>query len=435
VTIRDTSRLGLHPLRIAALGDGHYSILRKGGRKEVATRALGVQALARFEAGDSLGEVQAWLAQKYDADPQKVNLTPLLRSLLNAGMIASVDEVVLETDPVRLRDYLQFQWRFEVLPRLTRSVKQLPLAAARPLLQQLVRTKLKDPCREKVRRAGGNFSLVLRAGEEARRRFEEEYFNHLVGNVVDLEALRGRSLAEVDPWIESFVQIENVESFEWARRQGRGVMLVGFHFTSCRLLPVALMRQGISLMSMGAINIGWGARETKEWIDAWRKVRPSYGSLELVDNLDLPSVNKLIAGLRGGGTVLTLPDVYALSTFDDEGLAERARFFGMVRSNFPRATCPVRFFDHWIDVNPWGGWLAATARPVVLPVLVNRRSRKLVCRFGEPIEGDSPQDAKGKARAINERLFAQLEEEVGKHPSQWFGWHNLNKLNPRRINE
>jgi len=150
--------------------------------------------------------------------------------------------------------------------------------------------------------------------------------------------------------------------------------------------------------------------------------------------LDLGSINRLVGELRRGGTVLTMPDVYSLSTFEDAAVAERSRFFGVVRSRFRPAAIPVQFFDHSIDVNPWGGWLAATARSIVLPVVMERRARQLVCQVGEPFDPVIPRDVApaGLVRSVTRKLFETLEMQVTRHPAQWFGWHNLDKMNPRQ---
>jgi lauroyl/myristoyl acyltransferase len=429
----DASRLKLHPLRIAPFGDGNYSVIRRGGREEIATRGLGVEALHRLGAGDSLGEARRWLAERHGTPPESIRLEPLLRSLSNAGLIAEVDGEKLVSPRIGMRDYLRFQLRFELMPRLAQSTRRLPIALARPALRKLYGRELRVPCARKVSRAGANFEQVFpRVGARERQAFERQYFDHLVWNVVDLEVLRDRPFEQVEEWLESFVRLEGIEVLDQARRQNRGVMLVGFHFSANRLLPIALMRRGYSLTSMGAISLGWGSRKTKERIAEWRRRRPSYGGLELVDNLDLGSVNRLVGELRRGGTVLTMPDVYSLSTFENAAVTERSRFFGVVRSRFRPAVMPVPFFDHSIDVNPWGGWLAATAQPVVLPVLMERRARQLVCRFGEPFDpaasgGGSPKELVG---SVTRKLFETLELEVASHPAQWFGWHNLDKLNP-----
>lgn len=432
--LSDSTRLELHPLRVAPLGDGNYSVIRRGGRREIAVRAVGAEALSRLKAGCSIGETRRWLAEHHATAPESIHLEPLLSLLIKTGMVAAVDGTRIESAKVGLRDYLQFQLRFEVLPRAARTAGRLPLSLARPILRRVYEQKLRGPCQKKVARAGANFERVFPgAGAPQRRRFEKEYFDHLIWNVADLEALRQRPFEQVDEWIESFVRLEGLENLEQARRRGRGVMLAGYHFSSNRLLPVALMRRGVSLLSMGAISIGWGAQATKNLIKTWREKRPSYGELRLVENLDLGSVNALVGELRRGGTVLTLPDVYSLSTFEDAAVAERSQFFGIVRSRFRRATASVRFFDHWIDVNPWGGWLAATARPVILPVLMERGRHRLVCRLGEPFDfspwdGDSQRE---RVARVTGELFHRLETEVAKNPAQWFGWHNLDKLNPR----
>jgi len=434
IELSDSARLRLHPLRITRFGDEHYSVIRRGGRREVATRAVGVEALRRFQAGDSIGETRRWLAERFETRPEAVKLEPLIQVLLGADLVARLDGVAIETPRVGVQDLVRFHLRFETLPRLVRATRRLPLPIARPLLRRLFGQMLEAPCRRKVRRAGASFERIFPGAAPGRRgAFEREYFDHLVWNVVDLEALRNRPLEQIEGWLDAFVRLEGVEVFEWARRQGRGVLLSGFHFSSNRLLPVALMRRGYSLLSMGAISIGWGAQATKNQLASWCEARPSYGALELVENLDLGSVNRLVEALRQGGTVLTMPDVYSLSTFEDSSVAERARYFGIVRSRFPRATLPVRFFDHWIDVNPWGGWLAAVSRPVVLPVLIERTERHLVCRFGEPLDPPEESGSKARMNKMTEKLFERLQAEVERCPAQWFGWHNLDKLNPRPV--
>lgn len=432
--LEDSARLRLHPLRIAAFGDGHYSVMRRGGRTEIATRAPGVAALRRFQAGCTIAQTRHWLAEAYGARPDSIRLEPLLQSLMGAGLVAAVDGVALASPRIGLGEHLRFLVRFDVTPRLVRATRHLPLPLARATLRRIFARLLRGPCREKVRRAGACFEQLFPGADRHRRQaFERRYFDHLIWNVVDLEALRNRPIQSVERWLETFVRLEGIETFEWARRQGRGVLLSGFHFSANRLLPVALMMRGYSLLSMGAISIGWGSQSTKSQLAAWRALRPSYGTVELVDNLDLGSVNRLVDALRRGETVLTMPDVYSLSTFEDAAVAERAKFFGIVRSRFPRATLAVRFFDHWIDVNPWGGWLAAMSQPVILPVMIERRRRQLVCRFGEPLDPPSDASSKDRMNRVTRELFQRLQSEVARSPAQWFGWHNLDKLNPRPL--
>ena len=433
VEFKDSALLRLHPLRIQPFGDGNYSVIRRGGRTEIATRAVGVEALERFQAGDSIGATRRWIAESHGTSPESIRLEPLLKSLMNAGLIAAVDGVEIESKRIGAREHLKFHYRFEMLPRIIRAARHLPISVARQLLRRILGQRLRGPCQEKVRRAGANFEQVFPGIRHHQRdAFEKEYFDHLVWNVVDLEVLRQRSFEQAERWLEDSVRVEGIEVFDWARQQGRGVLLSGFHFSSNRLLPVVLMRRGYSLLSMGAISVGWGSQATKDHLAAWRAAYPSYGTIDLVDNLDLNSINKLIGALRDGTTVLTMPDVYSLSTFEDTAVAERARFFHIVRSRFPRSTLPVRFFSHWIDVNPWGGWLAAMSHPVILPVSMKRSGGKLLCRFGEPLEPCRDGDSKTRMARINEELFLRLQSEVEVSPSQWFGWHNLDQLNPRR---
>jgi len=252
----DASRLELHPLRISPFGDGNYSVIRRGGRERIATRELGVEAIRRFQKGDSLGDTRRWLAERHGLCPESIRLEPLLGSLKSAGLIAEMDGVKLAAPSVRMHDLLHFQLRFELLPWLVRSTRRLPVPLARPVLRELLARELRGPCRQKVSRAGVNFERVFpQVGTGERQSFERQYFEHLVWNIVDLEALRDRPLEQVEEWLESFVRLEGIEAFDWARRQGRGVMLVGFHFSANRLLPVTLMRRGYSLISMGAINL------------------------------------------------------------------------------------------------------------------------------------------------------------------------------------
>jgi lauroyl/myristoyl acyltransferase len=429
--IHAESRVELFPLHVERYGDA-FRVIRKGGRSVMATRQEGVEALGLLQRGLSLREVREELARRHDTSPDAVNVRPLLDSLRKANLIRRVDGRVVGRDEATPGARLRFFWRFSAMPRLRAFSRTLPVPLHRRVLHVVDTLEQWKPTRGKRQRARANMAAVLPAAAGVRLdRLAADYYRHLIWNIVDAEALIGRSPEEIDDWFARHTEVRGLEHLERARRSGRGVLICGFHFSCTRLIPFLLARRGCSLTTMGAINLHLGRAALDAQVEELRARFPHWGRIEFVDNLDLRSVSTLVRRLREGGTVFSSPDMYSLSGDEDDEVRARSRFFGVVRSTFPRSAVPVRLFGHAFEMTEWLGWLAAgTGAPVVPLVLVRSRPGRLEMTLEPPLQvGEAVRADRARVQeAVNREVARTLERWVARFPSQWFGWHNLHKL-------
>jgi lauroyl/myristoyl acyltransferase len=430
------SRVELFPLHVEPFGDA-FRVIRKGGRSAVATRGAGLEAVRLLQMGLPLAEVRRELARRHHVAPEAVDLQPLLESLRRANLIRRVDGRVVGEDEATLAARLRFFWLFSAAPRLLRLAGRLPVSLHRHALHGFHSNAQWHPTRDKRERARANMAAVLPGARGSRlRRLSRDYYRHLIWNIADVEALVGRPPEVIDAWLARHTAVRGLEHLEEARRQRRGVLLCGFHFSCIRLIPFLLARCGCSVTTMGAINLHLGRTALTAQVDELRGRFPQWGRLEFVDNLDLRSVSTLVRRLRDGETVISYPDVYSLSGDEDDGVRARARFFGVVRSRFPRSAAVARLFSHAFEMTEWLGWLAArTGAPVVPLVLVRPQPGRLEMTLEPPFTIEASTES-GHARvqeAVNHEVARVLERWVARFPSQWFGWHNLHRLRLARV--
>jgi lauroyl/myristoyl acyltransferase len=423
------ARISLFPLRVIPAGSNSYVVVRVGGKTQFATRRLGAEATRLLRSGKSVAEARQILAASEHCDVASINLEPVIRRLINAGIVRRIDGQRIPSPKVTLREWFRFHMRLTLLPRYERAVRRLPLRWAHSLLTMSHRYTLRVAFEKKSQAAGRNFQRYIQDGsDEARRAFERAWAGHMIRNVVDGEALKGRDFNEINSWLDGTVRMTGRENLDAAIARGRGVLLVTYRFGSNRLPPIVLMRLGYSLLS--TVSVRSGSEQMHDFVGKWQSSCRSNGVLELVDKFASHNLKKMIDRLRSGGIVMTVADVFDLPADTESELIERMRYFGVVRPDCPSARYPVLFLGRTIEINRWIAWLARRARPVIVPTWITRNGASMTCEVGQAfdIPDESSRSNEDYMREVTRSVFNRLSQLVSGRPEQWAGWCSVHKL-------
>lgn len=191
------------------------------------------------------------------------------------------------------------------------------------------------------------------------------------------------------------IDIEGLEHLESARAAGRGVLLVGGHFSHLELCA-RLVSQRIRISGM--------YRRMDSDVFEWIVLRARLGYAEAM--FDKDDLRGTVKYLRAGGTLWYAPDQDMRSK--DNVFAP---FFGV-----PAAT--ITATHH----------LARLSNAVVIPFFHRRRADATgyVLRLGAPLEGFPSKDAAGDTERVN----LAIEQMVREAPEQYLWVHKRFKTRP-----
>jgi lauroyl/myristoyl acyltransferase len=434
----DNNRVKLFPVLIRPFGE-NFRILRWGGKSKILTRQFGVDAIHLLKKGRTIGEVKKGLGEKYNIDPLRVDLKPLLHALLQAQFIRQINgRSSGQASQVTIKSVIWFIWRFYLSPFLRKfGATCLPLAVSRHLGFWTHFLDLKKAMKPALDDAARNMATIwpdVPAREISR--LQAEFYHNWIWNVVDVEMFETRKAATVDRWMGKHMTVKGIEHLDRAREDKNGVILCVFHFSSTRPIPLLLMKHGYPVAAIGPANMGWGTEKTMDVLRKFKAQLPEYASLRLFGDFNLQNLRSLVDALKGGEVATCMADVIPGPPSDQDAVTrERMNYFRLTSQGFPRASASVTFMDQRIDMTAWVGWLAAISGATILPTMMLRKPNKgLELRIEPPMDRD---EIEGTAKAdiqrtVNAWLYRALERYVNEYPAQWFAWHNLHRVGLQR---
>src|SRR6185436_14640286 len=117
--LQDSSIIKLRPCRFVKESADRFGIIRRAGMSRVVVRKSGLEACEHFRRGCAIREAKLRVASRYRVAESAVDLSPLLRSLQNADLIASVDGKPLrEACPPSFYSAYRYYLRFHLKQRL-----------------------------------------------------------------------------------------------------------------------------------------------------------------------------------------------------------------------------------------------------------------------------------------------------------------------------
>lgn len=200
-------------------------------------------------------------------------------------------------------------------------------------------------------------------------------------------------------WILHCTEFRGVDHFESARRRGRGVLLSFGHLGNWEIGALAYSKRFGPLYSVYRPLANPG-------LDRFvLRLRARFGVRPVPMDRATPAIT---AALRKGNVVVLLTDQ------DARRRGIFVEFFGRPASTFPAvAVLSLR-----------------TAAPVV-PVGMFREGPRYVIEFAPPILPEEFRHEPERIRAFTQRIVSRLEEQVRRHPDQYFWLHRRWKTRPR----
>jgi lauroyl/myristoyl acyltransferase len=442
--IHDGSIVKLRPCRFVRETADRYGVVRRGGMSRVVVRRSGLEACARLREGCAVEDAKRDLASRHRTPEQAIDLGPLLRSLQRADLIASVDGKPLpESQPPSLYSVYRYLLRFHLKAKLLRlAYKKLPTAVGRRLAYWTHRLDLSAVLRRKAERAEEHLRMSSRAHipTAVRAGFAARYFDHLVRNIVDFELVQAMTPAEVEGWLQSHVEYEGLEHLARAKKEGRPVILAGFHFSTTKLLSLLLMRRGFDATQVWMPDASVEISTVIARLAEFERDLPHYGKMELIPDFTLPSYRRLMKSLRDGGTLVWFADMFgsneprAAEAPSQEWRDSAAKIFdfALIRTEMPQARIDVRLCGQRVYLNPWIGSFARSAGAVVIPAALTRQGSGMRLKLWPALSLPANATA-GDVDDLNRAIFERLDGMLRRCPEQWFGWHSLCPVDAAKV--
>jgi hypothetical protein len=120
--LSDCSTITLRPCRFVRETADRFGIIRRAGTSRVVVKSVGLAACECFRTGSAIEAAKTVLAERFGASKAAIDLSPLVRSLRNADLIASVDgQSIPEISPPSLYSAYRHFLRFDIAPSCSAS--------------------------------------------------------------------------------------------------------------------------------------------------------------------------------------------------------------------------------------------------------------------------------------------------------------------------
>jgi lauroyl/myristoyl acyltransferase len=439
VGLKDSSVIKLRPCKFVRETGDRFGIIRRAGMRRVVLRGVGLEACERFREGCSIRDVKRHLSNRFRIIEDRLDLEPLLRSLQNADLIASVDGArIREISPPSLYSAYRYYLRFHLKRKLLQfAYGKLPLELGRRLAYWVHRLDLSAILWPKA----------LRAEEHARRSpdgylqaseqdgFAPRYLRHLIQNIVDFESVQAMTPAQVEKWFDKRVRYEGLEHVAELKKEGLPVIIAGFHFSATKLLALLLVRKGHNISQLwmpdGSVNMA----ELTEKLEHLQDSSSEYGRLDIIPDFSLASYKRLLTSLRRGDLLVWFADMFSSNDRREEPSGEQARRvaaarifeFGQIQTHLSQAKLDVTLCGQRVHLNPWIGGFARIAQAAVVPAALIREGSgfRMLLLPALRIPRNATQN---QITNLNRSLFEQLDSLLRRYPDQWFGWHSLHRV-------
>jgi len=429
--IREQGRIKLLPLVIWRIKKDDYNVIRIGCRAitVIGTHRIGVEAIRLWQKGRSLGQTKSILGSRHGYPPEQIDLTPLIKTLLKAKMVQSIDEEIIEPEePNTLRllyHYLRCCLNAVGLAATIATIKYLPVGVAHWLLFFFQAARRRRKSQQLRARARDNLRRVFGAALEEERieTLASHYEQEMIRCEIDARCLREMSAPKIARWLKNSVELSGQEYFNRARTEGRGVILCGFHFSSQFLLPLILWLRGYSFTVIGLIGRISEEEKFRSGYELINRQIPGCGEVKWFATLDLKSVLEIRKVLSQGGVVLLFADAY-VKALNRPG-NDAARYFGHTIAEYLPARTRVKLLGQPIAANKGVAWLRVQTGTPVVPIKLLRQTST---KYRLIIEPQLNLDGEASIEAVVAAIYQALERDIYLHPGQWLYWSELHKM-------
>lgn len=439
VGLKDSSVIKLRPCKFVRETDDRFGIVRRAGMRRVVVRGVGLEACERFCKGSSISDVKRRLSKRCHIVEDRLDLEPLLRSLQDADLIASVDGVpIREVTPPSIYSTYRYYLRFHLKQKLLRfAYGKLPIALGRRLAHWVHRLDLSAILWPKAQRA-----------EEYARRspdgclpaskqdgFSLRYLRHLIQNIVDFESVQSMTPYQVEKWFDKGVRYEGLEHVADLKKEGVPVIIAGFHFSATKLLALLLVRQGHNVSQLWMPDGSVDMAELTKKLQHLEEFGPKHGRLDIIPDFSLASYRRLLSSLRKGDLLVWFADMFSSTDRQEASAGQQALReaaarvfeFGQIQTHLSQSKVDVTLCGQRVYLNPWIGGFARIAEAAVVPAALIREGSgfRLVLLPALRLPRNATQN---QIRNLNRSLFEQLDLLLRRYPDQWFGWHSLHRI-------
>lgn len=436
VDLTDKSIIKLRPCKIVCETAERFGVIRRAGRSRVVVRSSGLEACELFREGCAIGEAKRNLAKRHQIAETAIDLSPLLRSLQNADLIASIDgKRIREACPPSIYSTYRYCLRFHLKPNLLQlAYKHLPSAAARNVAYWAYRLDLAARLWPRAIRAEEhmNASPAACLPWSGRQGFARRYLSHLIQNIVDFELVQAMAPEAAERWLDKHIDYEGLDNLDRPKNEGLPVIVAGLHFSATKLLALLLARRGYDVAQIWLPDGSVDLASVTNRLEALKKVRPEYGKLEIIPDFSLPSYRRLLKALRDRELLIWFADMFGdkeqpqsqAGDPDWRESAMRVFDFGQIKTELPQSKIDVMLCGQRVYLNPWIGGFARTAGAVIVPAAVIRKGARLQLTLLPALRLPAKATQRD-VETLNRALFRQLDLLLRRFPDQWFGWHSL----------
>lgn len=233
--------------------------------------------------------------------------------------------------------------------------------------------------------------------EEKKIKLKGAIYNHFSSIFVDIICL----FVKKNPGkILKKIEVNNIDVFEKALEKKQGVILFSGHFGNWELIPFILSRQ----MNIKLISI---ARE-----------------------MNNPLVERKVKQFRDymGSTIIYKKN--ALRTMLKKLEQNQVVYLLIDQNTIQREAVFVDFFGQTASVVPSVSQLHLKKNKPVIPLFLHYEEEKVVLDFLEEIHFKGSGELEKDIQQLTQQCTAVIEENIRKHPEQWFWFHNRWKTKP-----
>ena len=434
--ISEHARIKLCRLIIHKLNDNDYDVMKVGYRTPrtvIATRKLGVEVINLFKKGCTIKGVREILSQRYNCTAERIQITPLIESLLKARMIKSINGKPVIPDQLNLPLYIYLLSRMQLnkAARFLYTIlieNLLPVTIIYPILAKIVFSVRTLKNRKKV---APFIPLVIRnlkqtfpsVKDAELAKIAQEYWDNKLKIGIDYQLL-GKSMKVFPHWLKAFSSCTGIEYLEGACEQKRGVLLCGFHFGFMFLIPLVLITFGYNITVIGYTGRNFDSNFYAQLNETFKKA--GFGEFNMRNLVDLKGLASIVKLLENGGIVLIMADANmaaVLAKTPDIG-----KYMGSDTINYRPAQTKVNILGHSISGNKGIAWLHRQTGAPIVPVRMFRTGKnrqELIIRPALNLDdGNGKYDIEQSTHVI----YTALEREVYDNPAQWIYWNRIHEM-------
>lgn len=194
------------------------------------------------------------------------------------------------------------------------------------------------------------------------------------------------------------IEWENIDYFDQAKKENKGIILIGAHFSSWELMGMALCSHGYTHAAVG---------------------RP----------LDNPRINTLINTIRESSGLQVIPHRKAIK--ENLKLLKNKKIFGLViDQNFHHGGLFVNFFGQPASMTNLPAVMALKTNAPVLPVHGWHINGKFHIKFDRPIIIPGDESLQPTSEELSQKFADIIEGWIKEKPVYWLWAHDRWKRQP-----